>query len=263
MAYGQYRLRLLHISDLHARGPGEKEPWRRRRVLGDAWLRNLETLMEEEGAPDLILFTGDAAYSGQPDEYREAANFFEVLRDELQLGSDRLYVVPGNHDIDRNVHPDAWQSMRMRLSATADSLGVSRWMNDIAGPPAGFEHSWKPAVLERQRAYRAWVAGQLQRPDLSPDGLGYRVTVRLPGWGFPIHVVGLNTAWLSGDDADASRLMLTENQLGRHATGERGEPLPGLRIVLLHHPLHELADGSAVKRLLSDYADIVFRGHLH
>jgi hypothetical protein len=36
MAYGQYRLQFLHISDLHAKGPLEKEPWRRRRVLGDA-----------------------------------------------------------------------------------------------------------------------------------------------------------------------------------------------------------------------------------
>src|ERR1700676_501895 len=49
MAYGPYRLQFLHISDLHAKGSQEKEPWRRRRVLGNAWLRNLETLHLQQG----------------------------------------------------------------------------------------------------------------------------------------------------------------------------------------------------------------------
>jgi hypothetical protein len=33
---GLYRLRILHISDLHERGPREKEPWRKRRMFADA-----------------------------------------------------------------------------------------------------------------------------------------------------------------------------------------------------------------------------------
>lgn len=32
-----YRLRILHVSDLHERGSRENEHWRRRRVLGNAW----------------------------------------------------------------------------------------------------------------------------------------------------------------------------------------------------------------------------------
>ena len=76
MAQGQYRLQFLHISDLHAKGPDEREPWRRRRVLGDAWLRNLETLIEEEGPVQFVFFTGDAAQSGKPEEYAEVTDFF-------------------------------------------------------------------------------------------------------------------------------------------------------------------------------------------
>ena len=116
MAYGQYRLQFLHISDLHAKGSQEKEPWRRRRVLGDAWLRNLETLLEEEGLIHFVLFTGDAAQSGKPDEYAEVTDFFQALCAELHLGLDRLFVVPGNHDIDRDVQKSVWESMRMRLA---------------------------------------------------------------------------------------------------------------------------------------------------
>src|SRR5205823_4247764 len=156
-----------------------------------------------------VFFTGDAAQSGKAEEYEEATDFFQALCKELDLGLDRLFVVPGNHDIDRGVRENAWELMRMRLAASSDLLGVSRWMNEISPrPPLGFEDSWKTAILERQRGYRSWVQDQLHRPDLAPSGLGYRTSLQLPGWAFPIHIAGLDTAWLSGDDADAGRLLL-------------------------------------------------------
>src|ERR1022692_2505302 len=176
MAYGQYRLQFLHISDLHAKGPGEKEPWRRRRVLGDAWLRNLETLLAEEGRIDFVFFTGDAAQSGKPEEYAEVTDFLGALLAELDLKADRLFVVPGNHDIDRSVQRKVWELMRWRLAATTEMLGVSRWISAIAPPPPlGFEDFWRTAILDREQGYRAWVKDQLHRSDLVPAGLGYRV----------------------------------------------------------------------------------------
>ena len=65
------RLRLLHLSDLHARAGREAEPWRRRRVLGPAWEDNLDALTEE-GPIDLVCFTGDAADWGRREEFAEA-----------------------------------------------------------------------------------------------------------------------------------------------------------------------------------------------
>src|SRR6266571_4908687 len=144
MAYGQYRLQFLHISDLHDKGPHEAEPWRRRRVLGNAWLRNLETLLEEEGPIHFVFFTGDAAQSGKPEEYAEVTDFFADLSAEIGIGLERFFVVPGNHDIQREVQRAAWESMRMRLAVTSDLLGVGRWINGIAPrPPLGFSDEWK------------------------------------------------------------------------------------------------------------------------
>jgi hypothetical protein len=227
MPYGPYRLQFLHISDLHAKGPREREPWRRRRVPGDTWRRHLETLLQEEGLVHFVFFTGDAAQSGKPDEYAEVTDFLHALCDELGVAMDRLFVVPGNHDIDRDVQRPVWESMRMRLAASTDLLGISRRMNGLTvSPPLGFDHSWKQAILERERVYREWVQGAL-RADLAPEGLGYRFSINLPGWTLPIHIVGLDTAWLCGDDADTGKLLATENQLGAHLTTERGESLPG------------------------------------
>ena len=152
----------------------------------------------------------------------------------------------------------------MSLAASGDLLAVSRWINGIdRRPPFGFDDGWKDAVLERERPYRAWLKDKLHRPELAPEGLGYRASFNLPGWAQPVHIAGLDTAWLCGDNADKGRLLLTENQAANHLTTPSGEPLSGLRIVLLHHPFSELADASSAKRLLADHADLVLRGHLH
>jgi len=264
MAFGQYTLKFLHLSDLHCKGSREKEPWRLSRVLGQAWQRNLETLLNEEGELDFVFFTGDAANFGLPDEFDQATTFLTSLLTELNLNPDRLFVIPGNHDVDRSIEPQAWEKMRMSLTASSDLLSVSRWMNGLDHrPPFGFDDAWKSATLNRHLNYRTWVKDALQRPALAPDGLGYRVSVQLPGHPLPVHIIGLNTAWLCGDDADKGHLLLTENQLGTHLTTDSGDALPGLRIVLLHHPLSDLADTSSSKRLLATHADLVLRGHLH
>ncbi|MCP4570455.1 MAG: metallophosphoesterase, partial [FCB group bacterium] len=231
-------------------------------MLGPAWEANLDAILED-GPIDLVCFTGDAADWGKRDEFDEADEFLAALLDRLDLPRERLFVVPGNHDVDRSIHPDPWEALR-RAADEVDELDFARW---IAGgdAPRGIESSWRERVLERQAAWRSWVGLGLGRPELVPatdsQGLGYRVVVERRR--LPIHVVGLDTAWLCGDDVDAGRLRVTDEQVMRLLTGDGGEPLSGLRLVLMHHPLHDLADGDRVRALLAEHADLVLRGHLH
>lgn len=81
-------------------------------------------------------------------------------------------------------------------------------------------------------------------------------------WAFPIHVIGFDTAWLSGDDKDHGSLRLTEHQPMMLASAH-GEPLRGLRIALMHHPFHALADDAACRQFLADSVDLVLHGHEH
>lgn len=78
-----------------------------------------------------------------------------------------------------------------------------------------------------------------------------------------LHLIGLDSAWLAGDDSDSGQLRLTEDQVMRLATDERGGPLGGLRLALVHHPLEDLADAAHCRRLLADQVDLLLRGHLH
>ncbi len=261
---GEFKIRLLHISDLHERGPREKSGWRRRRVLGDAWKRNLDTILAD-GPIHLIAFTGDAADWGLPEEYEKVTDFISAMLEQMRLGPDRLFLIPGNHDINRKLKPNVWRSLR-RYLPQLHPQDISRWLSGEATAPQGATASHANAILERQHAYRQWIKSidrEVLLPENSPHGrLGYRSTLRLSELPFDIHLIGLDSAWLAGDDNDSGKLRLTEDQVMLLAT-DQGESLKGFRLALMHHPLDELADGGDCRRLLAEQVDLLLRGHLH
>jgi predicted phosphodiesterase len=276
---GHFRLRILHLSDLHIRGPRETDRERRTRVLGGSWLSNVAEL-SKEGKFDLVVFTGDIAFAGRLDEYlelmrrpREDGTIAAWLDETLAAAGctrAQLYVVPGNHDIDRRAQPDAWTTVRSAWSAAGadDDAAFAQWFVRDRSAPRGMAPDLRSRVLERQFAYRAWVAHGLGRPDLLPDPqrshLGYRATIPVTQLPFPIHVIGLDSAWLAGDDHDARKLRLTDEQILRLCTNSDGEHLRGLQLALVHHPLADLADGERARRLLQEYGiDLLLSGHLH
>ncbi|MGH8634824.1 MAG: metallophosphoesterase family protein [Burkholderiales bacterium] len=261
----QYTLRILHISDLHEGQPGQETLWRRRRVLSEAWLKNLEVIAGSQRAVDLVCFTGDVAFAGRREEYVRAADFVRELLRRLGLGPERFFAVPGNHDVDRDVHTKAWRTLRDQIEPR-DAEGLSAW---LAGgkPPRGVPAKAREQVLGRSEGFRHWLF-DLGRdellPETSPHGrFGYRRTLRLPDVPFPVQVIGLDTAWLAGDDADPTRLWLTDDQVLKLTTDEQAGPLSGFRLGLWHHPLDQLADGPHARRLLTERLDLGLRGHLH
>jgi predicted phosphodiesterase len=258
-------VRILHVSDLHLGGADAKRRWHRRRVLGPAWQDNLKRI-QEDGPIDLVCFTGDIANRGQQAEYDEATDFFGSLRDTLKIGPERVFVVPGNHDIDRSASRRAWRGLRNAVQRGVDREGLSIWMAGLGDAPLGVSAQWRDAVLDRGAAFRKWLAavgcGHCD-PKRSPHGrLGYRVSLKTQDGGL-LHILGLDSAWLSGSDADSGQLLVTEDQQMQLATDAAGKPLEGLRLALIHHPLHDLADADELRALLAGHVDVILRGHLH
>lgn len=277
---GHHTLRILHISDLHLRGPREPDRARRVRVLGAPWFKNV-TELRGDGRFDLVAFTGDVTFSGQLDEYLElmqrtcsdgtVARWLDETLAAAGCSRHDLYVVPGNHDVARTVHAPAWREIREewdRATGPGDDDAFARWLVRGGAAPRGMDAGLRERLLERTAGYRAWVEHGLSRPDLLPtpsrSQLGYRVTRRLAHLPFPVHIIGLDSAWLAGDDHDARRLRLTDEQLLRLCTDEDGKHLAGLRIALVHHPLADLADGERARRLLHELSvELLLCGHLH
>ena len=87
----------LHISDIHLR-------------VGTAWSQDvvLRAMCEDMArhrkagkAPDFILVTGDLAYSGNAEEYKLVASFFDALVLATGVPKERIFCIAGNHDIER------------------------------------------------------------------------------------------------------------------------------------------------------------------
>lgn len=257
-------LRILHISDLHARGSRERSRFSRRLVLGKEWRENIKTV-QADGRVDLVCFTGDLADRGQLDEYEDVTQFVSELLKLIELPSERLFVIPGNHDVNRSIAIESWR--KLRTAAFQLNQHLSQWIFGEAKAPFGLEDADRDAVFERCSAYREWLSsiGRTELlPENSPHGrLGYRVSLDVPQLPFPIHVVGLDSAWLSGDDNDAERLWLTHDQLGQLCSTSAGEPLDGFRIALIHHPLSYLGDERDARTMLAGHIDLLLRGHVH
>lgn len=268
-----YNLRILHLSDLHE---GRLPNWRRGLVLGAEWFNNLEIITDDcrgkNRSIDLVCFTGDAAYSGKLEEFTRAGEFLEGVLHYFGLGKDRLFIVPGNHDIDRSVAQEAWKTLRRDIPRARTS-DVSSWFayagdseKDI--PPLGLNNTDRNQLMERQNAYREWLA-QLGRKELLPSlasvhpRFGYCARANLPRFPFNVNIVGLDSAWLAGDENDAGKIWLTDEQVMLHASDVNGDPLPGFCLALVHHPLSDLADGADAWRLLAGRVDLLLRGHLH
>ena len=89
----------LHVSDFHIRSG---DPYDRDVVLR-ALTKSVKDFRERGRRPDLIFATGDIAFSGKTAEYELATQFFDDLIEAAGLKRRNLYVIPGNHDVDRSL----------------------------------------------------------------------------------------------------------------------------------------------------------------
>jgi predicted MPP superfamily phosphohydrolase len=95
-------MRILHLSDIHFRAPqclnpdtDQDRPYRTRLE------RDLVKRVEALGSIDAIMVGGDVAFQADPREYGVARQWLIDLAETCGCDKDSIWVVPGNHDIDR------------------------------------------------------------------------------------------------------------------------------------------------------------------
>lgn len=100
--------RIVQLTDLHLTAAPNGRSWR-----ADVWTnlrRALDHLRDAMGRIDLLVLTGDLANQRRPETYAR-------LRDAVSPWSDRLQVLPGNHD-DREMVRAAFPDRLLPGSAT-------------------------------------------------------------------------------------------------------------------------------------------------
>lgn len=247
----------LHLSDLHY-GKAEDYPID---IIEENLLADIKGMMEIGLQPDFIVFTGDLAFSGEVDQYSWIEGFLDRLCNVTGLSRKKLFVVPGNHDVNRSLI-DPYLAF-----GVCELLNSQDKVSSFLGPSYNRSHAF-----DKFSPYRAFFNRYFKDILEIDDGECFWVR-RYPVGRRVVGLLGLNSAWMSGfymnakgEFDDHGKLILGERQVDQ--ANKRLDELGGadIHIALLHHPFSSLNDdfdAGSVEDLMRQKCDFVLRGHQH
>lgn len=238
----------LHLSDWHQKG-AEFD----RQVVLSALLKDIRE--RTKISPDLekidfVVFSGDVAFGGKSEEYQAAKKqFFQPILNVLGLNPSQLFIVPGNHDLDRDKFRLLPGELTKPLAKEAD---VQYWLTD---------RDRKSRLLEPFQAFAGFVkkyTGQKQS-----DFANVR---RMKINDKEIALLGLNSAWMCGRNkpkiSDKGHAIVGEPQIHGILEEISGADL---KFAVLHHPFDWLTefDCDRIETRLMQSCNFILRGHQH
>jgi predicted phosphodiesterase len=202
---------------------------------------------------DFILATGDLVFSGKADEFKLVDGFFDAVSSASGVRKDRIFCVPGNHDIDRG-------RQRMCFHGTRKFIESQNQIDQLLSPGDDIE-----TLLKRQENYRnfqnAYFAGQERK--WTDDGLGYVSCITVDD--VRLAIIALDSAWLAeGGADDHGKLLIGERQVINAVNLVDGLD-PHVVIGIAHHPFHLLQDFDRrpVQSRIERLCQFFHCGHLH
>lgn len=240
----------LHLSDIHTGHKDASHRWDQALVL-DALRKDIaERTTLGVPSPDALLVTGDIAFSGAAAQYEAAKTWLLDIAKQSRLDKAQLFLVPGNHDVDRSIDKANRHAARLLR-------GIREGSEDLDSALA--EPDDRALLTLRLQPYLSFAA---DFPSLqTPDPLFWSHPFITPS-GLRIRLIGLNTALLAADELDKGKLRLGKEALARTLTGIAEDELV---IALSHHPFRDgwLADQREADGWLKGRAHVHLSGHVH
>ncbi|MFT6924554.1 MAG: putative phosphodiesterase/putative Zn-dependent protease [Psychromonas sp.] len=253
----------LHLSDIHFQASTE---WRANPAR-EALLIFLQTRFDNAPSlkPDFITCTGDIAFGATSptaldEQYKIAADFFDKIlevcgSDGKSLDKERLFLVPGNHDINRKT-----LNKRAQLALTSMAKESADNINEINQDFASNNNETRE-TMKRLTEYSKFVASYLPHQHDEEGRCFY--THELAVNGTKVGITGFNSAWSCAGNEDDRHLWLAGewqfNQAQAQLTDQH------IRIGLIHHPIDWLTQAErkvATTRLESGF-HFLLHGHTH
>ncbi|PYE96611.1 calcineurin-like phosphoesterase family protein [Rhizobium sp. PP-F2F-G38] len=237
----------VHVSDTHfgldaGKGSRGKNDDIKERLLEDVrdFFRQHET-----GRATGILFAGDLANKGKAEEYADAGKWLDRLTNAAGCRPHRVQVVPGNHDVNREM---ATSGVRLMMDHVASGNGKLADFLEHEHDRRGFYRRFDP-YSEFAEAY-----------DCSVDESGGPVGVwRVPiGSKRKLKILGLNSAILCRKADKAGDLLL-----GPYQSIIDPPHQDEFIVVMVHHPLKWMGDGGEILKYIKARASVLITAHEH
>lgn len=250
----------IHLSDVHFLH-GTKRSQVDQEMILNALIQDIRNSSSslELGIPnpDVIFVTGDIAYSGaeqQPDEYVLAEKWLKKIAASVKLSPGDVFVVPGNHDVQRTVVNEN-DDVSMLIESLRDGKRDLDWALAIEK-----QHKRLMIRFDSYLKFASAFAPLCMKESNATKSLFWKETINA-GSGFAIKIMGLNTAMLSQDDEDQGKLRMSLTQFKDFPDFQPGDNQ--MAIALGHHPFSWLADGDTTESWLRKKVHIYLSGHIH
>lgn len=185
---------ILHISDLHINSQENFD----RSVVLDPLLLRVKKDLRPDLKPEIVVVTGDIAYSGIKQEYELAKNFFDDLLKTLKLSNDALFIVPGNHDVHRKKYRPSETPSFKDMKALDDELENEEYRKDLFKGMDDYFNFIEKHYPHLKSEHKRFI----------PFVHSYTATC-----GEKIGLVGLNSAWMCRKSDDKGKIAIGRYQV--------------------------------------------------
>lgn len=250
---------LLHISDIHFRFPVCTNPsYDADLPFRTMLVRDVQERVNVLGPVGAILVTGDIAYCAHPEEYQAAFDWLMELAIAGQCPKERVFVVPGNHDVDRSVifKSPAVRGEQLAIKVAGDAkrerVLLEKLYDDTTGRPL-----FLPITTYNE------FAKHFNCQIYPPDHLYWRQDLELEE-GVLLRLHGLTSTLLSGAVHDADSQNDIHGSLYLSPLQTVLNPVEGvINLVMAHHPPDWFIDQDEVEDAIRGRAALHLFGHKH
>lgn len=245
----------IHLSDIHFRYGTSNTPYDLDDVIRNELVIDAkEEVTKAQISVYGILISGDIAFSGIKAEYDIAYDWLDKLCKATSCSLNRIWTVPGNHDIDRRKIENNRSAERLR--ATLRQTPLNQLDDEIR------------ASLEDAQD-RQFLFEPLEEYNVFASKFGRCSTSRPLYWedniplndGSILRLRGLNSILISDrhDSAKEEQTKLILSSFQTKFIREDGV----VYLTMCHHPLDWLRDGDDVEGWLDVHARVQLFGHRH
>ncbi len=244
---------LIHLSDIHLKSTDYNNPTDQNQLLR----RKLESDIKEmcdslNKRPDAIIVSGDISFSSNPQEYEFAKEWLRGLCRATNADYDSVFVIPGNHDINRAKTQDPI------LSAMIDKIRTFKDHNlETSLSKLFYDEEVSKLLIRPLENYNNFAREFSCQMDYK-ENLHIKKSIDISD-NFSINIWGLNSVITSNKDDDDSPANMYVVPSYHSILENDGE----INIVACHHPFNWLVNGDKFKEHLSETAKIILFGHEH
>lgn len=232
------RIKWLHLSDIHFNFKSFDS-----NTLREDFLKRIAEMSKHEAFTHLFL-TGDILYRNAIAD-SDTVPFINKLIDVSGVTKDHVFLVPGNHDHDRAIPVNFWNSHPSKELSVIDSIStddVTLLLDSFSNFESVFTEIFKNSYY-----------GSTQNPHLIYEDSS-------------LAVIKLNSAWLDTDSSGNNSLFVGSYQLQSLLSPNSHQISGKLKIAIGHHPLDDFAE-SERNRILDLFRrneiGIYLCGHRH